>query len=463
MNVEALRQKKAALIERMDAICCAAEHEERPLTADESAEFDAVKTECENISGEIGAWEATNPRRAYVDAQKEAEKQLQARQSDPPETTGDWDPDHAAGMTKRAGADFTREPLYAQLHAFPNTREGRYRAYRAGQWILAALFSNPGARNYCLSHGIGTGFALGETTNAAGGFLVPDELSLAIILLREAYGKFRANTRVIPMGREIMNIPRRAGGVTATFTGEATALTESDQSWDRVNLVAKKNGVLTKVSSELAEDAVMNIADLVADEMAQAFALLEDQCGFIGDGTSTYGGINGINIKMIDGSHTAGAVDATSGEDQFSEITQDSINTLMGTLPEYAAPGAKWFISRMGKALVMDALAMAGGGNSVEDFGSGPRPAFMGHEIVTSQVMPKVTTALNNVVMFLFGNLLQSSTMGVRREMRVMQSTDRYFETDEIGIKATTRFDIVNHNLGDTSDAGAIVAMIGNT
>jgi hypothetical protein len=52
--------------------------------------------------------------------------------------------------------------------------------------------------------------------------------------------------------------------------------------------------VLTKFSSELSEDAVINFADDLAGEMAYAQAKLEDNCAFIGDSTSTYGGITGL-------------------------------------------------------------------------------------------------------------------------------------------------------------------------
>jgi hypothetical protein len=41
------------------------------------------------------------------------------------------------------------------------------------------------------------------------------------------------------------------------------------------------------------EDAIISIADDLAEEIVYAFSLKEDQCGFIGDGTSTYGGIVG--------------------------------------------------------------------------------------------------------------------------------------------------------------------------
>ncbi len=66
-----------------------------------------------------------------------------------------------------------------------------------------------------------------------------------------------------------------------------------------MRLTAKKLMVLTKYSNELNEDAVLNIGDDLAGEIAYAFALKEDQCGFLGDGTSTYGGITGVTTALL--------------------------------------------------------------------------------------------------------------------------------------------------------------------
>jgi HK97 family phage major capsid protein len=123
--------------------------------------------------------------------------------------------------------------------------------------------------------------------------LVPEEMMNEIIVLRETYGVFRKECRVVPMGRDTLNWPRRTGGLTAYFMARRRRITESSASFDNVNLTAKKLGALTKLSTEIAEDAVINIADYIVDEIAYAFASKEDDCGFNGDGTSTYGGMTG--------------------------------------------------------------------------------------------------------------------------------------------------------------------------
>jgi HK97 family phage major capsid protein len=51
--------------------------------------------------------------------------------------------------------------------------------------------------------------------------------------------------------------------------------------------------------------------------------------------------------------------------------------------------------------------------------------------------------------------------MGTRRGITIATSEHIYFETDEIGIRGTERFDINVHDIGDTTNAGPIVALIG--
>jgi HK97 family phage major capsid protein len=62
----------------------------------------------------------------------------------------------------------------------------------------------------------------------------------------------------------------------------------------------------------------------------------------------------------------------------------------------------------------------------------------------------------------MFGDLSLAATLGDRRQITVGLSQDRYFVEDQIGIKATQRYDINVHDLGDTSDAGPLVALYGN-
>lgn len=345
-------------------------------------------------------------------------------------------------------------------------------AYRAGMWFRAVIFGDSRAARFCGDYGIPiekanwavadrseSRTAQAEGVNSLGGYLVPEILERTIIDLRETYGVFRREARTIPMGSDAVNIPRRTGGLTAYFVGENTEITESNKTWDNVALVAKKVAILTKWSTELDEDAIISLADDLAKEIAYAFSEKEDRCGFIGDGTSTYGGMVGIAVKINDGTHAASIHTALAGNTGFATLDMEDFNGVVGKLPLYARANAKWYVHASGAANSMERLAYAAGGNTVQTIGGGSGPSFLGYPIVFSQVLNSTLGADVSAIKLLFGDLSMSSTMGTRRGVMIKTSTERYIELDQLAIMGTERFDINNHDLGDNTTAGPIIAL----
>lgn len=347
--------------------------------------------------------------------------------------------------------------LYSPLKAFKHSDSGRKDAYRSGQFLRAVCFGDEKAREWCIGHGLQGALSGGD--NAKGGALIPEELSNVIIDLREQYGVFRRECRVMPMGSDTMLVPRRVGGLTAYYVGDNTEITASDKTWDQVSLVAKKLGVLVKYSSEVAEDAIINLADDLANEIAYAFSEAEDGAGFIGDGTSTYGGIHGVAVKVNDGNHAGSIKTAATGNTAFSTLDLADFHGVVAKLPLYARRNAKWYISAAGFAESMERLAYAAGGNTTMNIGGGMGLSFLGYPVVLSQKLNSTLTADTNAIKCLFGDLRSAAMMGTRRDVRIAVSDDRYFELDQIGIKGTQRFDINVHDLGGASTAGPIVAL----
>lgn len=333
------------------------------------------------------------------------------------------------------------------------------RAYRAGMWARATLFNDPNAIRWCKDAGVR---AQVTSSNQLGGVLVPSEMESSIIDLREAYGVARRLARVYPMNSDTLMIGRRVNGVTAYFAGEETATTESEKEWDSVSLVARELSALSRVSMSLAEDAVIDVAADLADEMAYAFAVKEDECLVDGDGTSTYGGIQGLRNKIIAGS-LAGAVDAASGIDTIPEVTATDLDNVRAALPEYAEMrGPVWLVSKAFKNKVHDAITRAAGGNTMEILAGAPRSAYLGDEIVVSQAMPKsLSTDYSNVAMAFYGAFDLAVAMGDRRGFTIQVLTERYAEYRQIGVLAHQRFDINVHSLGNATDAGPVVGLIG--
>jgi HK97 family phage major capsid protein len=269
------------------------------------------------------------------------------------------------------------------------------------------------------------------------------------------------------MTSDTLYVPRRTGGLTAYWVAESAAGTESTKTWSQVQLVAKKLNAITRMSSELAEDAIISVADDLASEIAYAFAYAEDSAGFNGTGASAYGGITGVSvaIKAAAGTPTttsAGGVIVATGN-LMSEVTLGDLNAVVGKCPSYARMGAKWFCSPYFFDAVMARLAYAAGGNTVGNILGTAGLSYFGYPVELVEVMP--TSDANSQILCLFGNMALAATLGDRRQTTVAFSDsatvggESVFERDQVAVRGTERLDIVVHDVGDTSSAGPIVAL----
>ena len=340
--------------------------------------------------------------------------------------------------------------VHGRLRAFKSVDE----AYRFGRWAMACMGSKKSAQ-WCADHDVLVTKGHIEGSNTAGGFLVPDEFENSLINLRDQYGVFRANARIVPMSSDVKRMPRRTGTVTAFFVGEAAAGTQSQQAFDSVNLVAKKLMVLTKISSELNEDNVVALGDDLANEIAYGFAKKEDECGFDGDGTSTYGGIVGLKNAIGAG----GTQDTSPAVTTLATLTLSDLRRVVGKLATWAdGPNTKWFMKRSVWNNAFLRLAEGANGNMLGDIQEGPGSLqFMGYPVVLTEAYT-VSESDNGTYAF-FGDLSLAAYLGDRRSTTVEFSNAALnaFEQDELVVRGTERFDINVANVGDASVAGAMI------
>jgi HK97 family phage major capsid protein len=375
----------------------------------------------------------------------------------------------ANAASKAAVAPKSREVSNALSFSTIEIPRGRSRVFKSaatahdfGMWALA-IAGRPRAQSYCIEKGYLGNDELHlnkvgiEGSNSLGGNLVPPEFESTIIDLKEKYGVFSQYADIWPMTRDTLTVPTRSAGLTAYAVGENDTITESDMTWGAVTLTARKWAVLTKTSSELLEDSVINLADRLAAEMAYAIANKEDDAGFNGTGTSTYHGINGIR----NGIGSAGIVDALSGDDTYEEVELATCNAVVGALPEYAeTANTAWYCSKKVFATIFQRLATAAGGVTSEQVqGGAPQKMFLGYPVRVSQVLP--ASAAASQICALFGDLTLSSAFGDRSGISVAMATqgDTDFAKDRVSWRCTRRFDIVNHSIGTSAVAGPVVAL----
>lgn len=458
-TIKAIREEKAQLADEAEALLLLAQNEKREPTAEEQATIDGIvgkgkKGTAEYVAGRI---DALNSEESRVENFNGIKAQLAERRSTEIEGDGQKPKSDDTERSSRITVPAQARYHHASLKAFKG-QNAEASAYMTGQFLLATIGKSKRARNWCKDNGIDCNFrgALKESDNSLGGFLVPIEMERSIINLREERGVLRREAMVVPMASDTLHMPRRSSGVTAYWTGELSEITPSDPTLDNVELTVKKLAALVRMSSEVNEDTVISLADFVTSEIAYAFADKEDLAGFLGDATSTYGGIVGIKNALADGSE----YEAIAGNTAFSTLDMADFESMIGKLPLYALQNAKWYISRAGWAASMQRLLDAAGGNTMQNLMSGSGPMFLGFPVVWVQVMNSTLSAQTSTEgLCYFGDLRQGVKLGTRRGMSIAMSTDRYFETDEIGIKATQRIDIVVAEKGTASVPGSIIGL----
>lgn len=340
--------------------------------------------------------------------------------------------------------------------------EARYQ--RAGNWLMATIYQNEKAAAWCKANGVLIAKAASEGIGASGGFLVPRELSNAILSIRDSYGAFRRSALIVPMASDNTHISRYTGGAGAYFIGEGSSATETQASPDQIGLTAKKIGSLVKISSEVEEDAIVDVVDFVANEIGWAFAAQEDDCAFNGDGTSTYGKMRGIGTIVLDGNHNKAKVTAASGHNTYVGLDTTDLGNLMGAVRASAIPNAAWYCSQTCFAVTFCRLAGTAGGGYLETrtVNGVETPCYLGFPVILTQKLPQSTGSLSGKVMLAFGDMYAGGVLGQRRGITLARSSDRYMDSDQIAVLATERFHTVLHDLGDNSNFGSIAALVGN-
>lgn len=280
--------------------------------------------------------------------------------------------------------------------------------------------------------------AMGEAVDTSGGYLVPEEFIGTIIRWVNEYGVARRYLRNVPMTRERINFPKRTGGLTVYFPDEGVAPTASDLSLGRITLTAKKFAVLTVFSKELEEDSAVGLGERIASEIALALAQAEDNCLWNGDGTSTYAGITGVF-----NSATVAVKTMDAGDTSFSDTTWDYLVDLLTSVPDWAMkmPDTAWYCSPSVRGVLLKVKG-SDGQPLLADPNRDGMGQILGYPVRQSSAMPSIAADAVSTKFLAFGSLMAWGLFGVRRAMTLERSTEVYWLTDQIAMKAVPRIDI---------------------
>lgn len=236
---------KRELYNRMLAILDTAKRENRALTASESAEFERLETDFDQMT------EMDNRRDVRL---------LPGMEYGSGFVIGD-----------EPRADILKpEQRFADLA--PNTERlsiGKYvRGILTGEWRGADAERS-------MSVGMGS----------AGGYVVPTPLSAQVIdLARNKSRVLQAGAMTVPMESATLKMARVAGDPTASWIAENGTITPSDITLEQIELEAQALVTIVKASRQVVEDGGDRLDAVVSNAIASALALELDRVALYGTG-----------------------------------------------------------------------------------------------------------------------------------------------------------------------------------
>jgi HK97 family phage major capsid protein len=136
-------------------------------------------------------------------------------------------------------------------------------------------------------HGEEVAKALEAGDEAAGGFLIRDEMSNALIeLLYPASVVRAAGARVVPLSSGTLTMPKVTAGVSGQWIGEGENIPLTEPSFGQIQMTAKKYAALTPLSNDLLRRDSIQADQFVRDDFVRDIALAEDVAFIRGDGTA---------------------------------------------------------------------------------------------------------------------------------------------------------------------------------
>jgi len=266
---------------------------------------------------------------------------------------------------------------------------------------------------------------LSESTDADGGYLVPDEFESQIIAALDEANVIRSIAKVITTHHD-RKIPIAVGHSVATWTAENAAFTESNPTFGQKQIDAFKLTDLIRVSVELLQDSEFDLEDYITREIARAFGIAEEQAFCVGTGTNQPTGIftaNGGTVGVTAASATA--------------VTVDEVISLIYALKSPYRRNAKFLMNDATVSLLRKLKDNNGAYLWQPSVQAGQPDKLLGYDIYTSPYVPTVAAGAYAVA---FGDF-QNYWIGDRAGRTVQRLNELYATNGQIGYVATERVD----------------------
>ncbi|MHA1305398.1 MAG: phage major capsid protein [Candidatus Heimdallarchaeaceae archaeon] len=261
--------------------------------------------------------------------------------------------------------------------------------------------------------------ALSEGVAADGGYLFPDEFRAELIRDLAEPTRMRGLVRVIPMKRDIMQIPKLMSRPTLRWTSENAAKSTTTADFTQKTLTAYKIAAILYASEELVEDCdTFDVVQLIIGLFSEAIAEEEDKVITAGTGTGQPTGLTNCTITNV---NCAGNLDF------------DDIINLIYSLPSKYRRNAKFLVNNVN---IQELRKIKDSNNRyiwMDSVAPGQPATIYGYPVLENNWLPEAE--------IYFGDYKLGYWLGDRKKMTVKVSdiAGEAWSKDQIGIRVVER------------------------
>ena len=276
-NIAQMKQERAALIQKMAELNNAVEKEKRDLTIDEKERWEGMEREVRRLEGQITRDELQAGRENEL-AQTAWRAGHNGRVGSRYDGTAPEDERRESAQYETASAILRPDQSvrsYMEQHGL--IKQPQFEGLTFGAFLRSMV---TGARNDVERR------ALGESSDSAGGYSVPDGVSSRVIdKMRAVAVTIQAGAQTVPLNTDRTTVVRIATDPAAAWRVENASVAVADPTFEGVIFQPKSLAVIVKVSRELLEDS-LNIEQALEASFTGAMAGELDRVALVGSGVS---------------------------------------------------------------------------------------------------------------------------------------------------------------------------------
>ena len=284
------------------------------------------------------------------------------------------------------------EPLRKTVPAIEERKESKE---LFGEFLRAALFGvNPTSE--------AVRKALGESSDPAGGYLVPDEYRGELIKRLPGLSELFPYARKLPVASDSGRMPRLATDITLSWDeAESAAFEETEPSFGSLSWNIHRANAMTKVSRELMTDSAPKIADVITDLFVEAMAQECDKMIAVGDGSTQPEGLFSA----------ASVVSVSVGTMSFVKLVEVKF-----TLAKKYRRRARWVMNNTNVRRVQSLVDNNNQPLFRRDLSAGAPPTLLGYPVGQQDDLPDDTVFFGDLSYYLWFDReqvgLDSTTVG---------------------------------------------------